>query len=38
MSGNELETIVDGLESNNLLDYDYLLTGYIGKKIWMLFD
>ena len=30
MSGNELETIVEGLEANYLLNYDYLLTGYIG--------
>lgn len=32
MSGDELKTIVEGLESNLLLDYDYLLTGYIGKR------
>jgi pyridoxal/pyridoxine/pyridoxamine kinase len=30
MSGNELDLLVEGLESNHLLDYDYLLTGYIG--------
>jgi pyridoxine kinase len=30
MTGNELETVVEGLETNNLLDYQYLLTGYIG--------
>jgi hypothetical protein len=30
MSGSELETLIEGLEVNGLLDYQYLLTGYIG--------
>ncbi len=30
MSGSELETLIEGLEVNGLLDYAYLLTGYIG--------
>mmetsp|Transcript_6627 Transcript_6627/g.6934 ORF Transcript_6627/g.6934 Transcript_6627/m.6934 type:complete len:344 (+) Transcript_6627:34-1065(+) len=35
MTGNELETVVQGLEANYLLDYDYLLTGYIGSESFL---
>ena len=30
MDGSGLLEIIDGLESNNLLHYSHLLTGYIG--------
>lgn len=32
MNGDELVDIGIGLESNNLMDYDYMLTGYIGNS------
>ena len=35
LSGSELNELVNGLESNNLLDYNYLLTGYIGSLTFL---
>ena len=32
LSLESFENIIDGLEKNGLLEYDYLLTGYIGSK------
>jgi len=32
LSGTQLDTLVEGLESNHLLDYDYVLTGYIRNE------
>jgi pyridoxal/pyridoxine/pyridoxamine kinase len=36
MNGDQLLELVEGLQSNELLSYDYLLTGYIGKKYLVL--
>lgn len=30
MNGEELSNLADGLAQNELLQYDYILTGYIG--------
>lgn len=35
MQGHELLTLVEGLKSNNLVDYDYLVTGYIGSESFL---
>jgi pyridoxine kinase len=35
LSGDELATIQSGLEENNLCDYDYVLTGYIGSESFL---
>ena len=32
LSGSQLDNLVDGLQSNQLLDYDYVLTGYIRNE------
>ena len=32
LSGTELSALCEGLRGNELLDYNYLLTGYIGKS------
>ena len=34
-SGDQLIEIANGLKSNMLLDYDYLLTGYIGSESFL---
>ena len=34
--GKELDVIIDGLEQNGLLDYDYLLTGFIASETFLL--
>lgn len=36
LNANDLEAVIDGLRKNELLDYDYLLTGYIGDKSFLL--
>ena len=33
MSGSQLEEIVHGLTANQLLDYDIVISGYIGKVV-----
>lgn len=33
MDGSELEDLCGALQSNGLIDYDYLATGYIGYSI-----
>ena len=35
MQGHELLTLVEGLKGNNLVDYDYLVTGYIGSESFL---
>lgn len=35
MQGHELLDLVDGLKGNNLVDYDYLVTGYIGSESFL---
>ena len=35
MQGHELLSLVDGLKSNKLVDYDYLVTGYIGSESFL---
>ena len=30
LNGDDLATLADGLDQNELLHYDYMLTGYIG--------
>lgn len=35
MIGHELLTLVDGLKANNLVGYDYLVTGYIGSESFL---
>jgi pyridoxine kinase len=35
VSGNELKEMVNGLHLNGLLNYDYLLTGYIGSETFL---
>ncbi len=30
LQGDDLVNLLDGLKNNSLMDYDYLLTGYIG--------
>lgn len=35
LSGSELNSLSQGLESNKLLTYDYLLTGYIGSDTFL---
>jgi pyridoxine kinase len=35
MQGHELLDLVDGLKGNNLVDYDYLITGYIGSESFL---
>ena len=32
LSGTQLDNVVDGLQSNHLLDYDFVLTGYIRNE------
>ena len=32
LSGAQLDNLVNGLQSNHLLDYDYVLTGYIRNQ------
>lgn len=34
IGGKELEELGDGLEGNGLLNYEYLLTGYIGFTVF----
>ena len=34
-TGDQLIDIANGLKANNLLDYDYLLTGYIGSESFL---
>lgn len=36
MSGHDLCELTAGLKSNGLLEYDYLLTGYIGEHAGLL--
>lgn len=35
LKGEELQTLVSGLEANFLEDYDYILTGYIGSESFL---
>jgi len=35
MNGTELDALVDGLISNDLCHFDYLLTGYIGSETFL---
>jgi pyridoxine kinase len=35
MQGHELLTLVEGLKANQLVDYDYLVTGYIGSESFL---
>ena len=32
MDGETLDTIIDGMVTNNLIDHSHLLTGYIGSE------
>lgn len=36
LNADDLATLTDGLRENGLLSYDYLLTGYIGDKSFLL--
>jgi hypothetical protein len=35
MDGSQLSDIVDGLETNGLLQYSHMLTGYVGKATFL---
>ena len=35
LKGEELAALSQGLSTNHLIDYDYLLTGYIGSKSFL---
>jgi pyridoxine kinase len=32
LESTDLRVLIDGLKANDLIDYTYLLTGYIGSK------
>lgn len=36
MNGDQLDQLTEGLCSNGLEDYDYLLTGYIGSESFLI--